>query len=238
MCIVSGGGYNHNPYNCQLVIGGGRYEQTPDTPVPDWRLPACGRWITATEGRQSMGNSAAVWRVFGDRCHHRASEQWTSLTRPSIGIWHPFRNRSSDEFAEDAARTARVLGSPARRTDNDLGFVRGVRVYAGHAIVRIDHVVATLDGRLMNPVPATVGYRLLTPTSVTTGQLSCVHYVSSCTAAQLRAQFRKGRHPADGTRPLAGRLVRVVIFPGEHRMTIFDGRRERFVSYGDRGCGC
>jgi hypothetical protein len=111
-----------------------------------------------------------------------------------------------------------------------------VHLSNGHAVVSIDRVVLNLDGTVINNTPATYRYRLSTPANP--DLTDCVRFLSGCSAHQLVAQFRKGLHPADGTRALDGRLVLVLRQFGSP-FTISQGGGYKFTSTGDSGhCGC
>jgi len=158
---------------------------------------------------------------------------------PSVGLWHPLSWGSDDAAAAAAARSVRVSGRVATQRLDDFGRVRGVRVIDGHAFVTLDRVVQSLDGGWLDRSHRTYRYRLHLPTRPARARL-CARDRTTCSATQLRRQFRKGAHPADGTRPLADRVVLVerdVAFP-----RTFDLIRitpSRFRSSGEPGvCGC
>jgi hypothetical protein len=233
VCIVADGDYDRNPNNCELVVGGNTSTQVPDEPVPGYRLPTCDSWTTTYEARSRVGPYAGEYRVFLDRCHDRKSEQWTSLTTPSVSIWHPLHWNGDDTAAAAAARSLRIV---AKRFDvgrtRDLGFVRKVVVRNRHAYVTIDRAVMSLSGHAINHNPATYVHRI----RQIRGNGDCPHFLSDCGAAQLLAQFRKGAHPADGTRPLRNRLVLLTRYGG---WSLDGAYRNPFTSGGDSGhCGC
>ena len=173
------------------------------------------------------------YRIFLDRCHDRKSEQWTSLTTPSVSIWHPMQWDFRDTLAADAVAGARIVTKGLQQgRARDLGYVRNVVLRDGHAYVTIDRAVMSLNGHAMNHNPATYVHRIRR----IKGYDRCPHFISNCSAAQLRAQFLKGTHPADGTRPLAGRLVLMSNYSG---WSLDDAYRYAFRSTGDLGrCGC
>lgn len=233
VCIVASGDYDLDPYNCELVVGGNLDEQRPDEILPDWRLPRCADWTTTYEARGQLGTRPGEYRIFLDRCQKMKSEQWTSLTRPSISIWHPLHWNWDDDVAATAAQGAVVSGrgmTEGRRIE--VGFLRGLTLRNHHAWATIDRVVLSLSGAVLNHNPATYVHRLRTGESFS----GCPRFITNCDAAQLVAQFDKGRHPADGTRPLAGRLVELDNYAGWH---LDYASRYAFESMGDPGhCGC
>lgn len=233
VCIVASGDYDLNPNNCELVVGGNIDTQLPDQPVPGYRLPKCDSWTTTYEARSNFGSHPGEYRIFLDKCHDRQSEQWTSLTTPSISIWHPMHWDYDDTLAADAVNGADIIAKGLKQGRNrDLGYVRNVVLRDGHAYVTIDRAVMSLNGHAMNHNPATYVHRIRR----VQGAGNCPHFISNCGAVQLRDQFRKGAHPADGTRPLAGRLVQMSTYSG---WSLDDAYRYAFQSMGDTGhCGC
>jgi hypothetical protein len=233
VCVVASGDYNLNPNNCELMVGGNYSTQLPDEPVPGYRLPKCDSWTTTYESNSHFGAYQGEYRIFLDRCHDRKSEQWTSLTTPSISIWHPMHWNYDDTLAADAVAGVRIVtkGLKPGRT-RDLGYVRNVVLRNRHAYVTIDRAVMSLSGHPMNHNPETYVHRVRR----VRGYGNCPHFISNCSAAQLRAQFLKGLHPADGTRPLDGRLVLMANYSG---WSLDDADRYAFHSTGDPGhCGC
>jgi hypothetical protein len=230
---VASGDYDLNPYNCELVVGGNYAEQLPDVPVPGYRLPRCDSWTTAYEARTRFGAYRGEHRIVLDRCHDRKSEQWTSITTPSVAIWHPLHWSADDTTAANVVRTAHIAAAGLTRGwTRDLGYVRNVVIRDRHAYVTIDRAVLSLSGHVLNHNPATYVHRI----ARIKGFPGCPHFLSNCSAEQLRAQFRKGLHPADGTRPLAGRLVLMNKRSGWFIDTAY---RYAFRSEGDSGhCGC
>jgi hypothetical protein len=233
ICIVSSGDYHLNPNNCELVVGGNVDHQRPDDPVPGYRLPKCDSWTTSYEAHSQFGSYPGEYRIFLDRCHDLKSEQWTSLTTPSISIWHPMQWNYNDTLAAHAVGGARIVAKGLKKGRVvDLGYVRDVFLRNGHAYVRIDRAVMSLNGHAMNHNPATYMHRIRR----VKGAGRCPHFISNCGAAELRAQFRKGPHPADGTRPLANRLIQMSYYAG---WSLDDASRYAFESMGDPGhCGC
>ena len=239
VCIVAHGDYDQNPYRCELIVGGGAHSQQFDIPLPDWRLPRCGNWNTSYEAGGRLGALPAQYRIFADRCAHRKAEQWVSESVPSIGLWHPLSWGRDDAAAAKAAASVRVSGTVTTKRIWDLGRVRDVQVSDGHAYVTLDRVVPSLDGRLIDRNHKTYRYRLYTPSSGTRWA-ECLRDWSQCSATQLRRQFAKGTHPADGTRALAGRLVLAAqIDPGRYPQLLRPAANAPFTSIGDPGhCGC
>jgi len=233
VCIVASGDYDLNPNNCVLVIGGNWGSAQPDEPVPGYRLPKCADWTTTYEAHGHVGVRPGEYRIFLDRCHDRKSEQWTSLTTPSVSIWHPLSWGADDASAAYAVQTAVVAGHDITQgRTSDMGYVRRMFRRDGHIYVAIDRVVMSLSGHLMNHDPATYVHRL----SWRKGSTNCPHFLSNCSPAELLAQFHKGAQPADGTRPLAGRAVAVYRY---HGWSMNDLERWAFASTGDSGhCGC
>jgi hypothetical protein len=240
VCIVASGDYRNNPNNCELVVGGDIAFQRTDTPVPGWRLPKCGNWTTSYAADAHLGTRMADYRIFLDRCHDKKSEQWTSLTTPSVSIWHPMRWKTDDEAAATAAGSAKITGRRTAGRTSDIGYVRNVTVRSGHAYVTIDRVVPSLKGKVINRNHATYTYRLRTPSHLAQGDEPCSSYWPDCTAGQLRAQFRQGAHPAGGTKRLAGRLLRIDTSDIDPKQRVLsDPYLYKFSSTGDRGhCGC
>jgi hypothetical protein len=234
VCIVASGDYDLNPNNCELVVGGNYSTQRPDQPVPEYRLPRCTSWTTTYEAHRPVGAYRGEYRIFLDRCHDRKSEQWTSLTTPSVSIWHPLSWGADDDSAAVAVGSAIVAGrGMTQGRTRELGYVRNVVVRDGHAYLAIDRAVMSLTGHMMNWYPATYLHRLVWD-GVRGG---CAASVLECSPTELRAQFRKGTDPADGSRPLAGRLVELDRW--EHGWYVTGVYRWVFTSTGDPGhCGC
>ena len=234
VCIVASGDYGLNPNNCELVVGGNISEQLPDEPVPGWRLPKCDDWTTTYEAHSQVGLRPAEYRIFLDRCHDRKSEQWTSLTTPSISIWHPLHWSYDDTLAANAVHTAGIAGRGMKQgRTNQAGYVRNMFEHDGRVYLTLDRAVASLNGHMMNRYPTTYTYRLR-PRKYYGG---CPQFFVNCTPEQLLTIFHKGLHPADGSRPFAGRLI------GLGRSTrgwgVGEARRWKFESRGDPGhCGC
>lgn len=161
VCIVASGDYHLNPNNCELVVGGNYAEQRPDEPVPGYRLPRCDSWTTTFDGHGTVGAYPGEYRIFLDRCHDRKSEQWTSLTTPSVSIWHPLHWSADDAAAANAVSSAHIFarGLKQGRTA-DIGYVRHVVVRDGRAYVSIDRAVVSLTGHMMNSNPATYTHRI------------------------------------------------------------------------------
>ena len=233
VCIVASGDYDLNPNNCELVVGGNYAEQVPDEPVPGYRLPRCDSWTTTYEADRPFGAYPGEYRIFLDRCHDRKSEQWTSITKPSVSVWHPLHWNADDDIAAAAVGSTHIRANGLTQGwTRDLGYVRKVVIRNRHAYVTIDRAVLSLSGHMMNYNPATYVHRI----QRVKGFDHCPRFLGNCGATDLRAQFRKGEHPADGTRPLAGRLVLTNRLTGWY---IDWGHRYAFHSYGDSGhCGC
>jgi hypothetical protein len=234
VCIVVTGDYGRNPNNCELMVGGNVSEQLPDEPVPGYRLPRCDSWTTTFEAHTWVGDRRGEYRIFLDRCHDRMSEQWTSLTTPAVSIWHPFSWGWDDTVAAGVAGSIQLSGTSIEQgRTTELGFVRNLVMRDGRAYVTIDRAVLSLSGHAMNRNPQTYVYRLAYRSRRFTG---CPHFIGNCNTAQLVAQFRKGAHPADGSRPLIGRLVEL---RKSGRWWLNDANRWVFTSRGDPGhCGC
>jgi hypothetical protein len=118
--------------------------------------------------------------------------------------------------------------------------VRNVRIVRGLPVITLDRVVQSLDGDLINGSHKAYRYRIY-PQSHGATWSACLRNWSMCSAAQLRRQFAKGAHPADGTRPLAGHavlLVRNGRLPRTYDV-MNQASHYRFVSAGDRhSCRC
>ena len=233
VCIVASGDYGLDPNNCELMVGGNYDEQVPDEPVPGYRLPACDSWTTPYEADSAIGGYHGQYRTFLDKCHDQMSEQWTSTTRPSVAIWHPFHWTYDDTVAAKIVSTVRVVAKGLdQRVTNELGYLRNLTLHNGHAYATVDRVVRSLNGRMINHSPATYTHRL----DRHRGYPGCRRWLIDCSAAQLRAQFLKGTHPADGTRPLDGRLVQMMYGTA---WSLDSATRYKFESSGDSGhCGC
>ena len=233
VCIVASGDYGLNPDNCELVIGGNVSTQVADEPVPGPRLPRCDSWTTTFEADSRFGIRPAEYRVFLDRCHDRMSEQWTSLTTPSVAIWHPLSWGWDDTVVAGVVGSAGIAakGLTQGRTVQ-LGYVRNFVVRHGRPYITIDRAVLSLNGHMMNHNPATYTYAL----SRSRAYSGCPHFIGNCSTAQLVAQFRKGTHPADGTHRFDGRLVQLW---KNGTWGLNDASRWAFTSTGDPGhCGC
>jgi hypothetical protein len=236
VCIVATGDYGLNPNNCELVIGGNWSEQLSDEPVPGSRLPRCDDWTTTYEADSRVGAHAGQYRIFLDKCHDRMSEQWTSLTTPSVAIWHPLHWAADDTTAADVVSSARIVakGLTPGRT-RDLGYVRNMFRHDGYVYVRIDRAVMSLTGHAINHYSTTYTYRLQ-PRKYYGG---CRQFLSNCTPRQQLAQFRKGAHPADGTRALVNRLVDMNRMDANKPWALSEASLWKFESRGDPGhCGC
>jgi hypothetical protein len=238
VCIVASGDYGLDPDNCVLMVGGNAQEQTPDYPLPSWRLPKCKHWTTTDEADSSLGTVAADYRAFRNNCSGARSEQWTSVTEPSITLWHPIRADASDLAAAHAVGSARIGGRHLTYGRNaDTGRVRNVWAHDGHAFISVDRVVVSLDGTLINHNPTTYDYRVSAPRHDTT-PAACRHYLEGCTAGQLVAQFHKGVHPSDGTHALDGRVVSLYRYE-QGAFSLAPFAVYAFTSDGDSGsCGC
>lgn len=161
VCIVDSGDYDRNPNNCELVIGGNGDTQRFDYPTPGARLPRCDSWTTTYEADSRIGARPAQYRIFLDRCHDRKSEQWTSLTVPSVSIWHPLSWTVDDDIAANAVQNTQLSGrSLEQRRVTELGYVRRVFVRDGHTFVRIDRAVLSLSGHITNHSPQTYLHRI------------------------------------------------------------------------------
>ena len=234
VCIVAGGDYARNPDNCELVVGGNWGEQVPDEPVPGSRLPRCDSWTTTFEADTRVGGRPGEYRIFLDKCHDRMSEQWTSMTTPSVSLWHPLSWGWDDTVAAGIAAALHLSAKGLKQgRTTELGYVRNIALHDGRAYVTIDRAVLSLNGHMMNHNPQTYVRRLTLQTRRFSG---CPHFIGNCNTAQLLAQFRKGAHPADGTRPLVGRLV---MLWKSKAWGLNDASIWKFVSRGDSGhCGC
>jgi hypothetical protein len=193
VCIVASGDYRLNPNNCELIVGGNFSSQRLDVPVPGYRLPRCDSWTTTYEADSRIGDLPGEYRIFLDRCHDRKSEQWTSLTTPSVSIWHPLRWSADDTTAANAVRSVQLFakGLTRGRTD-DLGYVRNVFIRNGHTYVTIDRAVLSLSGRTLNHNPATYVHRIRR----TQGYPGCPRFLDacsplSCAPSSARARTRR-----------------------------------------------
>jgi len=240
VCVVAKGDYDRNPYDCKLVIGGGLGFQGYDLPLPTWRLPSCRSWDTSYEADSRLGRWPAEYRIFLDRCHDRKAEQWLSVTYPSVGLWHPLSWGADDRAAAEAARSIRVSRHLVTKRASDLGRVRNVQLVSGRPVITVDRVVQSLDGSWINESDKTYRYRIQ-PQNHGATWAGCLGNWSMCSAKELRRQFLKGAHPADGTRPLAGHVVLITVDDRSSRLHDVSnpGRNYRFVSSGDHGpCHC
>lgn len=239
VCIVASGDYGLDPDNCVLMVGGNSQLQTPDYPVPSWRLPKCKHWTTTDDADSHLGTVAADYRAFRSECSGIRSEQWTTVTEPSIGLWHPIRGDASDQATTaEAVASAHVAGRHlSHGRSEDTGRVRNVWAHDGRAFVSLDRVVLSLDGSLINHSPTTYDYRVFASRH-DTDHAACRRYLEGCTAHELVAQFRRGLHPSDGSRPLDNRLVSLYRY-GKGPFSLSGYAPYAFTSAGDTGtCGC
>lgn len=234
VCLVASGDYAHDPNNCVLVVDTADHAiADPDHPVPSTRLPKCNSWTTTDDATVTVAGIPAEYRQFLDSCDGSRSEQWVLAGAPGVAFWHPLTPASTHDDVLRAIESATIPARTSLVRIADVGYLRSLVHRADGVHVTIDRVVASLDGSVINYNPATYEYRIV-PSSGSNGA-DCARYLTACSAAQLVAWFAKGAHPADGSAPLAGRLVDVY---GGADGTMSFATLSPFRSYGDSGNGC
>jgi hypothetical protein len=104
---------------------------------------------------------------------------------------------------EQIIDSARLPAEVDARRQMDEGYLRGLTKLADGYHVTIDRVVVNLDGSVTNVNHATYDYRLA-GSLVTNGDSPC----SGCNVMDdVYRQYRKGPHPADGSKPIDGAFV-------------------------------
>jgi hypothetical protein len=210
VCLVASGDYAHDPRNCALVVETSGHEIVDrDWPVPSTKLAKCASWTTTDEATVTVAGVPAEYRRFLDRCDGTRSEQWVFAGTPGIAFWHPIRAGSSHDDVLRAIESATIPARTSLARIGDTGYLRSLVRRADGVHVTIDRVVESLDGSVINYNPATYEYRVVPRPAPGGVSLNCATYLTECSAAQLTAWFAKGPHPADGSAPLAGRLVGV-----------------------------
>jgi hypothetical protein len=169
-CVTTGTKeYDGNPSDCALVVTQLPASQSPDYPQTGAQ-GHCAKWKTLAASNKPIEGRLSEYRYFSDGCSGVKSEQWTTVTAPSISFWHAVT--ATDTHAEFVSMVgAAVLPAVAdKRRVNDAGLVSSLNATPHGGYVVIDRIVPALDGSLINHAAATFRYPL---TGVQTGSPTC-----------------------------------------------------------------
>ena len=149
------------------------------------------------------------------------------MTGPQIAFWHPITTQCGHALAAGIVDSAVLPPQTDPVRQFDVGYIRQISKRADGYYVRLDRVVANLDGSVTNINPATYDYRLDGLVSIP-GTTKCEQWGNlACNMSYLLSQFAKGPHPADGSPAVDGAFAYLIYDGARYQIQVSQPSRFR-----------